>query len=106
MIKTIWYMCKPGDTRDYVMTTPPSEAWAEAMHEQGFKLFECLVHIPLDIKLAGCGDQVATAAEAPLVPQAMQAVVEPHCVHCGSTELQRPTLKHKEGCVMHKLMLG
>lgn len=68
MNKTIWYMCKPGDARDYAMTTPPSAEWASAMKAQGFKLFECLVYIPQDIELAGYGDPVGTAEEVSLSP--------------------------------------
>ena len=67
MKKTLWYMYKPGDTRDYAMTTPPSPEWAEAMAAQGFKLFECLVDIPQDeIMLEGYGDEAAPAREVPL----------------------------------------
>lgn len=66
MRKTIWYMCKPGEERDYAMTTLPSAKWAEVMHEKGYKLFECLVDIPLDIKLEGYGDQAAPTEEVPL----------------------------------------
>lgn len=72
MKKTIWYMYKPGDPRDYAMTTPPSESWAEAMHAQGFKLFECLVDIPTDIMLEGYGDEARPSVQVPLVPLAVQ----------------------------------
>ena len=68
MKKTIYYMYKPGDPRDYAMTTPPSVEWATAMASQGFKLFECLVDIPMDAPLEGYGDEAAPAEEVPLAP--------------------------------------
>lgn len=75
MNKTLWYMYKPGDTRDYAMTTPPSTEWAAAMKVQGFKLFECLVNIPHDIELEGYGDEVRPAEEVPL---------DQSCKGCGA----------------------
>ena len=46
MKKTIWYMHKPGDTRDYAMTTPPSPVWAKIQHAAGFELYEVEVDVP------------------------------------------------------------
>jgi hypothetical protein len=61
--KTIYYMYKPGEVRDYAMTTPPSPAWSIAMAKEGFKLFECLVDIPMEeaVVLEGYGDEVGPA---------------------------------------------
>lgn len=69
MKKTLWYMYKPGDTRDYALVSPPSPEWAEAMRKEGFKLFECLVDIPQDeltTHLEGFGDEAAPAREVAL----------------------------------------
>jgi len=68
MKKTIYYMHKPGDTRDYAMTTVPSPEWSKSMAAQGFKLFECLVDIPTEaVVLEGYGDEAAPAEEVPLL---------------------------------------
>lgn len=96
MKKTIYYMYKPGDARDYAMTTPPSVAWAAAMAVQGFKLFECLVDIPTDIPLAGYGDEAAPAEEVPLVPATKRGLdcIQWLCRDCGATLGQ----SHTHGC--------
>jgi len=90
--KTIYYMYKPGDTRDYAMTTPPSPEWAKAMAEQGFKLFECLVEIPMDSPLEGYGDQVGPVMEVPLAPPFV-------CMGCGASTALNGLMVHKPDCL-------
>lgn len=111
MRKTLWYMYKPGDARDYAMTTPPSPVWAEAMRKEGFKLFECLVDIPHEVALEGYGDAVpegTTEVPLGLLPLELQEDRTPEqqkqagdvqelCVHCGTTERQSK-IKHKRDC--------
>lgn len=97
MKKTIYYMYKPGDTRDYAMTTPPSVEWSKVMAAQGFKLFECLVDIPTSdgLVLEGYGDEAAPAAEVPLVRTTARC-------NCGAKLGQVHTL----GCPGDPLVLG
>jgi len=90
--KTIYYMYKPGDARDYAMTVPPSPEWAKAMAEQGFKLFECLVEIPTDAPLEGYGDQVGAATEVPLAPPFF-------CMECGASNGSDGIIRHKSDCL-------
>jgi|HubBroStandDraft_6_1064221.scaffolds.fasta_scaffold1143649_2 hypothetical protein len=46
MKKTIWYMHKPGEERDYAMTTLPSPEWAKLQHAQGFELYAVEIDVP------------------------------------------------------------
>lgn len=47
MKKTIWYMAKPGEERDYAMTKPPNPWWAEECKKQGYVIFSVEVDLPL-----------------------------------------------------------
>lgn len=46
MKKTIWYMHKPGDARDYAMTTLPTPEWAQAQYKDGFHLYAVEIEVP------------------------------------------------------------
>jgi hypothetical protein len=91
MIKTLWYMYKPGDARDYAMAMPPSVEWAKAMASQGFKLFECLVEIPCDVPLEGHGDQLPGGVEE-------HAYGKMRCLNCDAEENAARVIEHTATC--------
>jgi len=62
MKKTIWYMQKPGEERDYAMTTPPSREWAEQQAAAGFKLYEIVVDVPTEATIHGTIEAKAVLA--------------------------------------------
>lgn len=76
MKKTIWYMHKPGDARDYAMTTLPTPEWAQKQHADGFHLYAVELDVPTLTPTTGTlpGRVVAV----PLVPK--------KCQGCGSIE--------------------
>lgn len=53
MKKTIWYMHKPGEERDYAMTISPSAEWAEIQTAAGFVLYEVEVDVPTLVPTSG-----------------------------------------------------
>lgn len=46
MKRTVWYMFKPGEERDYAMTRPPSPDWAVKMDQEGFILVSFEIELP------------------------------------------------------------
>lgn len=55
MLKTIWYMWKPGDERTYAMTVQPNEHWAEVQKRDGFHIVSFEVDIPDSTAMAKLG---------------------------------------------------
>lgn len=95
MKKTIYYMHKPGEARDYAMTVPPSIEWAQAQEREGFKLYAVEVDVPT--LLPTHGTLQGHAQEVPLTPAAALGVmcVLWNCKACGACLGGR----HKIGCV-------
>lgn len=46
MKRTVWYMYKLGEERDFVSTRPPETEWAKAMHLQGYILVSFEIDLP------------------------------------------------------------
>jgi succinate dehydrogenase/fumarate reductase-like Fe-S protein len=84
MKKTIWYMHKPGEERDYAMTTSPSIEWAQKQHAAGFKLYEIEVYVPTLLPIVGTLKGYATAATDQSVEFASTCVTL-ECPGCPAT---------------------
>jgi hypothetical protein len=46
MLKTIWFMWRPGEERTYAMTVQPDQTWAAIQKRDGFHLISFEVDIP------------------------------------------------------------
>ncbi len=75
MKKTIWYMHKPGEGRDYAMTTLPTPEWAQKQHAEGFHLYAVEIDVPTLTPTTGTLKGQAVEELLALVP----------CRGCGST---------------------
>jgi hypothetical protein len=53
MVKTIWFMWKPGEERTYALTVQPSEFWVALQKREGFNLVSFEIELPdlVDAKL-------------------------------------------------------
>lgn len=46
MLKTLFYVYKPGEERAYSLVNPPTKAWADLLHAAGFKILEYTLDVP------------------------------------------------------------
>lgn len=79
MKRTIWYMYKPGEARDYVTTHPPSPAWVAIQKKDGYVLVSFEVDLPDPAQLQ-LGTQVMLGPHprqhGAVVPQGVHSVEE------------------------------
>lgn len=64
MLRTFWYMWKPGEQRDYSMTVQPPKEWADIQKANGFHIVSFEVEIPDDAAEAKLGTKFSINEQA------------------------------------------